>query len=133
MAQTALVQPLSLLQLRNVFAIVQDKSPQPAQLLAVPSIVSHPGAEVQSANVGSEHWTVPAPASPPLSPGAEPSTPASVPDAPPALLPLAPDDPPASTPPSRDFNGSLIELHAVPPSTTSEKSANRPDRVTSLL
>jgi hypothetical protein len=52
-AQTALVQPLALLQLNIVFAIAQAGSPQPAQSVAVPSVVSHPGAEVQSAMVGS--------------------------------------------------------------------------------
>jgi hypothetical protein len=54
-AQTALVQPLALVQLNRVFASAQDRSPQAAQSVSVPSVVSQPGAEVQSAVAGSSH------------------------------------------------------------------------------
>jgi len=51
-AQTALVQPFALVQLKRVFAIAHDGSPQLAQSVAVPSAVSHPGADVQSVCCG---------------------------------------------------------------------------------
>src|SRR5215470_1510395 len=96
-AQTALVQPLALLQLNSVFAIAQDRSPQPAQSVSVPSIVSHPGAVVQSAKVGSEHARAPAP--PPLPPDAEPPTPVALPsDAEPPTPGALPSDAEPPTP-----------------------------------
>src|SRR5690242_18166828 len=88
-AHTALVQPLALLQLNSVFAMAQDRSPQPAQSVSVPSCVSHPGSEVQSATVGSEHWTTPV--WPPLPP--DPEAPPPVPEAPPPPVPEAPPPP----------------------------------------
>jgi hypothetical protein len=48
-AQTALVQEFAALQLKSVLASAQALSPHAAQLLSVPSWVSHPGSDVQSA------------------------------------------------------------------------------------
>src|SRR4029077_17650232 len=94
-AHTALVQPFALLQLNSVFAMAQDRSPQLAQSVSVPSVVSQPGSEVQSAKVGSEHWRTPV--WPPLPPVPE-APPPPVPEAPPPPVPEAPP-PPAPAPP----------------------------------
>ena len=97
-AHTALVQALALLQLNSVFAMAQDRSPQPAQSMSVPSFVSDPGAEVQSAKAGSEHWRTPV--WPPLPPVPE-APPPPMPDSPPVI----PAPPPATRRPAADASG----------------------------
>jgi hypothetical protein len=48
-AQTALAHELALLHVKSVLASAQALSPHPAQSVSVPSDVSQPGSDVQSA------------------------------------------------------------------------------------